>query len=191
MFLRAAYPDITKAGEDGNKVGDWEVDHRPTCSQNAVQDNHTHCITSSFFSGSYKSTGFKDVVEEDKDGNLALTEEASVLAPANQVFWGGDRIESAIYRCSAQSRFFWYSSMGYASYSLSIPKEFNYQTRNISADVGLSSENITTALMNPSSDSEISYNELDEYVPYLTQTKETYGMENAPEFFCGLPLIKI
>ena len=81
--------------------------------------------------------------------------------------------------------------MGYASYSLSIPKEFNYQTRNISADVGLSSENITTALMNPSSDSEISYNELDEYVPYLTQTKETYGMENAPEFFCGLPLIKI
>lgn len=191
MFLRSCYPDITRAGKEGNEVGYWEVDHRPSCVKASTEDNHTHCITSSWFTGEYKTDKFEDVAEMD-DGQLVLTDNAAVLAPTNGYYnWGGDKISAYGYRCPASSGNYKWPNMGYASYSLAVPQTYDYTTMNLSANSCVSSENIISAKLNPTNDSEISYNGLDEYVPYLEQTEETYGMENAPEFFCALPMIRI
>lgn len=190
MFLRSAYPDLERVGVEGNEVGFWEPDHRPEYPRTLGEDNHTHCITSAFFTKDYKKEEFKDVVQTNKEGNLAVTEEAAVLAPAAMVNWGGERIANN-FRCPRAASDATYESLGYASYALSIPKDYNYQTRNIIANVGLSSENVSSVIEEPTKDSDLSYNALDEYVPYLSQTSETYGKENVPEFFCALPLIKI
>lgn len=190
MFLRAAYPDISKAGVDGNEVGYWEPDHRPKCVKEMAEDNHTHCITSAFYTS--RTVGGAAVAKTEADGTELLTESVGVLAPSCEVGWdaGPDKINKN-FKCPSASVNATYQSNYYGSYTLCVPRDFNYQERNLSANVGLSSENITSVNYSPTNDSEISYNDLNEYESYLTQTNETYGMENAPEFFCGLPLIRI
>lgn len=141
---------------------------------------------------------YKYTIEKnDSDGEPADAS-PSVLAPQNgqrewkragygkwyrpQIFSWGCRIA---YHVNANT----------CGYFLSHPQEYDFtKPGNFEPNVGNSSEEIISCVTEPKTDKNISYNDHQEYVPYIDGDdagEEAYGWENAPEFYCMLPLIKI
>lgn len=185
-FLRSLYPDIQYADAAWNQTGSWNVDVRPKLTEKKNSDQHVHFIASGFYTGSYKSSGFKNV---ESDG--AVTDYAGVMAPtSNDLYWGGGHLPCN-YRCPVHGNYKVWNNIGSCSYTLCTPSKYDYQSNNMVANMGKSSENFLSVIINPTSDEDLKYNDRDDYVSLLDDNPELYGMENAPEHYCALPLIKI
>lgn len=184
-FLRSLYPDIRYADAPWNQTGSWMVDVRPKLSETKNSDQHVHFITSGHYTGSYRSNGFMNV---EADGSV--TNYAGVMAPtSNDIYWAGGKMPCP-YRCPHGHGKIW-TNTGSCSYTLCTPAKYDYQTNNMVANMGKSSENFLSVIVDPSSEADLKYNNRDDYVSLLDDNAELYGMENVPEHFCGLPLIKI
>lgn len=198
QFLRSVIPTMEAADDPSNQAGNWNVDVRPKYAYGKKSDQHVHFIASGFYTGKYKSTNFKDV-----ENNGTVTDYAGILAPTSgDISWWGDRVYGGYrmwggggrysgYRCRQGTGVYW-TGLSSCSYTLSIPYKYNYQQPDsIIPDVGMSSENFISTVNDPESEDEISYNEREDYVDILEDNKALYGMENAPEHYCALPLIRI
>lgn len=193
QFLKSVYVDIKTAMEDWNQTGNWNVDVRPKLAEGKIADNHVHFICSGFYTGSYKTNNFAPVVDDE----MKLTNYVSVLAPTSKdIFWGGGHMcnhgpGQGGWRCPTKMNGFVWGIGGTCSYTLATPYKYNYQSNNIIADTGLSSLNISSAVEDPQNNAQLDYNDRDEYVSLLDDNENLYGMENVPEHYCALPLIKI
>ena len=195
-FIKSVFLDRNLAEMSWNETGLYTNDARPVKSASTT-DSHVHFITSGFYqiNPQPQMVNYQQVATVDKQKDKwSLTDKAGVLAPENKNqqrspgWWG-----------------FWYNIHHYsdgcarlnayantAGYFLSIPSEYDYQNPNCIPDVGLSSVDMVSCEENPTEDKQISYNDRKDFNKYVgTGAANSYGMENTPEFFCMLPLIKI
>ena len=197
-FIKSVMLDRASAELANNVTGMYSNDARPI-KANATLDNHTHFITTGFYQPDPQMQYFDTVAtitkETGKRDKWKLTDNPGVLHPHNKdMHWGHGKYGAwyNVHRynggCIPQA-----VDTNYAQFFLSIPQEYDYQNPNCVPNVGLSSDDMYSCKEKPSNDGEISYNERTDYNKYATDTAavESYGMENAPEFCCMLPLIKI
>lgn len=131
---------------------------------------------------------------------------AGVLAPKNNM----NEWRQATYGSHYRGNEFSWNCTDYAEsanpcgFFFSTPQEFDYANPSeYTPNIGLTSEDISSCVSLPDNDTEFDYNAYidssgkkvsrSEYLPYIEESvgKELYGYENAPEFSCMLPLIKI
>lgn len=202
--------DSTNNNQAWGRTGIWTADARPILEEDKTADNHRHYITTGF----YQNTSLWDGIRFSKVANKAqytenqsqqytyelnTTDPPGVLAPQNgQSSWAWGRygrwynVSRYSAGCSVQL-----VEANPCAYFLSIPQEYDFQNPTLDANLGLSSDEILSCVQEPAIDENtgeenVSYNDHTEYVQYAeTAEADTYGMENAPEFFCMLPLIKI
>lgn len=182
------------------ETGNWMSDNRPMLEENKKGDTHRHFVASAHYQSNPNLDTFAQVASK-VNGEWVLgaslgdsNPKPGVLAPKNMMnYWK---------ECGFG---IWYNpgrySMGCAGasvpantcgYFLSIPQDYDYQNRPFNANIGLSSEDITSCVWQPVKDDQISYNDRTEYTQYVgTGADETYGKENAPEFCAMLPIIHI
>lgn len=197
------------------RTGIWTTDARPMLEQDKTADNHRHYITTAYYQTSAtlgQGTQFGRVATkiEPNEGEvqyytyqLNVNNESTegrpgVLAPKNnnaEWTWGkyGYSYNTNIYGMGC---FDAEVDCNVCGYTLSIPQEYDFQKPTLNANLGLSSDEIISCVQTPTvkddGEENVSYNDHTEYVQYAdTAEAGTYGMENTPEFFCMLPLIKI
>lgn len=209
MFIKSVYLDIEKINDAKNRTGIYNVDNRPILPDGKLADNHRHWSTTAYYpwigeqqfgvippflDGNLLATTFQSVSTKNSEtGTLGLSSKPAILAPKNNMaeFARGQYgMWYNVSHYSGECAKYWIP-INPCGYFLSVPQEFDYQNPTITANVGMSSENIVSAV-EPTNDEDISYNDKDEYVAYIDgELGELYGMENAPEFVCMLPLIRI
>lgn len=193
-FIKSLFLSRDLADSAWNETGMYSNDARPVKSASTV-DNHVHYVGSAFWQPAPNNKDYATVAEEDKKtGKWKLKDKPGVIAPTNggleraagsygNGYWG----DHYSWGCVKQS--VWVNNAGYF---LSIPAEYDYQTPNCVANVGLSSVDIVSCVEKPTQDSQVSYNKYKDFNQYTsTGAADSYGMENVPEFYCMLPLIKI
>lgn len=206
MFLKSSYIPTNRDELDNPwcETGNWMNDTRPQFENNKSYDSHRHFITSAHYQDYPNLSAFSQVAYKDAETGrwgigTSVTDKnpkPGVLAPKNNMaMWR---------RCGYGT---WYdidrygddAATGYrvpgntCGYFLSIPQEFDYQNpANYNANIVLSSEDFSSCLQNPTSDNDIDYNNHSEYVNFSQgSAASSYGMENTPEYYAMLPLIKI
>lgn len=193
-FIKSLYLDRDLANAAWNETGMYSNDARPVKSASTV-DNHVHYVASAFYQPAPNNSDYATVATEDKKtGKWTLGTKPGVIAPTNaglerEVASYGDGYATYRYsgRCIKQN--VWMNNSGYF---LSIPAEYDYQNPNCVANVGLSSVDIVSCVEKPTADTQVSYNKYKDFKQYVgTGAADSYGMENVPEFYCMLPLIKI
>ena len=197
-FIKSVMLDRASAELANNVTGMYSCDARPIKAA-ATLDNHTHFITTAFYQTEPEMSNFTTVADITKKEGVRdkwmLTDYPGVLHPNNQDKRRQDAAYGWIYNyghygegCTVQK-----VHNNTAGYQLSIPAEYDYQNPNCTPNVGLSSDDMYSCKPVPTNDTEISYNDRTDYNKYATDSHaiESYGMENAPEFCCMLPLIKI
>lgn len=211
MFVKSVVLGKSYVGEEWNRTGAWTVDSRPQYETGQESDNHRHYITSALYqpgpdalagdvAGGVKTSQFTQVADETPENiyyqySLRTNAAPGVLAPQN----GMKEWKGGTYGV-------WYNTYAFGfgcsvavehnntcGYFLSHPEEYDFANpESYEPNVGKSSEEIVSCVENPERDKDISYNDHSEYVSYVGSDEyESYGMENAPEFYCMLPLIKI
>lgn len=201
-FIKSVYLDRNLASNETNVTGKYSCDCRPTNSAGAV-DNHVHFITTAFYQQDPQLRSFTTVANIIKKQGLRdkwqMTQTPGVLHPHNKQ---DESLYQPTFAYGSLKSGYWshYGDWGYwqkiswnrHAYFLSIPEEYDYQNPNCIPNVGLSSDDMPSCKETPSNDQEISYNNRTDFTPFVgTTAASTYGMENDPEFFCMIPLIKI
>lgn len=184
-----------------SETGNWMNDNRPMLEENMKADKHRHFVASAHYQSNPNLSEVAQVASKHKEtGEWVLgtslgdpNPKPGVLAPKNMMnYWK---------ECGFGV---WYNPSRYSlgcaeqrvpantcGYFLSIPQDYDFQNP-FNANIGLSSEDITSCVWQPVKDDQISYNERTEYTQYVgTGADETYGKENAPEFCAMLPIIHI
>lgn len=195
-FIKSLFLDRNLVGMYWNETGLYTNDTRPVKSASTT-DNHVHFITSGFYQQDPgpQVVNYQQVATIDKlHDKWSLSNNAGVLAPENKNqqrtpgWWGWwYNVHRYSDGCAKQAAY-----TNTSGYFLSIPAEYDYQNPNCIPDVGLSSVNMVSCVDPLTSDTQISYNKRKDFNKYVgTGAANSYGMENTPEFFCMLPLIKI
>lgn len=199
-FIKSIILDKALAADDNNLTGKYNIDARPV-NGNGVIDNHVHFITTGFYQKEPELNNYTTVAEIKKETGkrdkwtLLTNGNAGVLHPHNvdplgaaaQFGWDYDSGRFGPW-CSTCTIY-----PNGTQYFLSTPQEYDPQNNVCTPNVGLSSDDMYSCKEKPSNDTEISYNKRTDYNKYVadTQAIESYGMENTPECYCMLPLIKI
>ena len=193
-FIKSIFMGRDDVALPSNVTGMYSCDARPKKDGN-VTDNHVHFITTAFYQSNPQTSRYAQVATVDKKTDTwTLSDNPGVLHPHNRMQQRAAAGYGSWYNTSHYSGgCVWQASYAnQAGYFLSIPAEYDYQEPNCTPDVGLSSVDMPSCVLEPSQDSQISYNTRKDFKSYVgTGAVKSYGMENAPEFYCMLPLIKI
>lgn len=204
-FIKSVY--LTNNGTELDnpwcETGHWMNDTRPEYAEGKTADNHRHFIASAHYQSAPNMSQFPQVAYKDKTtgewaigtGAGDINPQPGVLSPANKAntMWklAGFGSWYNVGRFGEGCRDGYVVPANNCNYFLSTPKEFDFQDPKISANYVLSSEDFSSCLQNPTKDTQISYNDL-EYADFATTPAvDSYGMENTPEYYAMLPLIKI
>lgn len=182
---------------EGNETGSYTNDACPATNDDSTQ-THTHFITTAFYQNEPEIENYAKVVNVDSEtGEITgIGKQPGVFHPHNEnqlklrIRYGGQGVlykDKAGNGCSFQT-----CSFHGSAYFASIPQDYNVKNRQITPTIGLTSIEIPSCEPNPSSDDIIDYNGRTDYVPFIgTPAASAYAMENAPENYCALPMIKI
>lgn len=193
-FIKSLFLDRNLAEMSWNETGAYSNDARPVKSSSTT-DNHVHFITTALYQESPNLEKYAQVANVDKDTDTwELSNEVGVLHPNNK----NQERAPGMYG-------WWYPTWRYGSgciwgkvyvnnsgYFLSTPAEYDAQKGDCTPNVGISSVDMPSCVITPTQDKQISYNDRKDFNTYVgTGALDSYGMENTPEFFCMMPLIKI
>lgn len=193
-FIRSIFMDRDLSQLGSNTTGIYTCDARPP-KANYETDKHVHFVSTGFYQPNPNIWGVKQVATIVDDNNWKLNDYPGVLHPHNSMlerypghygwWYNTSRYSSG---CVEQIVY-----ANHAGYFLSIPLEYDFQNPTQTPNCGLSSVDMASCLETPEKDEDVSYNKRTDFIDYVSGSGAvgSYGMENTPEFYCMLPLIKI
>lgn len=204
MFIKSVFIPDTKdlVDQPWSTTGTWMCDNRPQFEKGRQVQDHRHFVTSAHYQDNPNMDSFPQVaVKNTATGEWQLgatvndaNPKPGVLSPKNNM---------NMWKFSTFGQWYGVGNYGWAcvnelvpsnpcGYFLSYPEEYDFQTMSHEANVGLSSEDISTFATNVTTDEQLSYNNRTEYVKFVgTNAMNSYGYENVPEYVAMLPLIHI
>lgn len=197
-FIKSVLLERAMTGVNNNLTGKYSCDARPVNGTGAV-DNHVHFITTGFIQSEPEREKYTQVAtitkQTGKRDKWTLNDSPGVLHPHNVNQEG----KLAKYGLDYPYGHFGGGCRGIeihinnSRYFLSIPQEYDPKKKKCTPNRGLTSDDMLSCNDTPNKDDDVSYNDRVDYNKYVNDTaaKASYGMENTPEFYCMLPLIKI
>lgn len=204
MFIKSVYIPDTKDIIDHpwSITGTWMSDNRPQYEKGRQIQDHRHFVTSAHYQDNPNMDSFPQVaVKNNANGEWQLgatlndtNPKPGVLSPKNNM---------NMWKFSTFGQWYGVGNYGWTcaselvpanpcGYFLSYPQDYDFQTMSHEANVGLSSEDISSFATTLTSDEQLNYNNRTEYVKFVgTNAADSYGYENVPEYVAMLPLIHI